>query len=157
MGVYVDQKTLVFPGLKLSHCQAVPLGHSVHGTLQPLTMVKPLWSELVVLNMNPIDRARLLAVSAPHAGDWLMALPVASCGLRLDNESIRMAVGLRLGCVLCSAHRCSCGAVVSDRGVHRLTCRLAAGSSQCNQRHHTPGAWLLWRSSRLGTERLDKL
>ena len=82
---------------------------------------------LVVHNMNPIDRARLLAVSAPHAGDWLMALPVASCGLRLDNESIRVAVGLRLGCVLCSAHRCSCGAVVSDRGVHGLSCRLAVG------------------------------
>ena len=77
--------------------------------------------------MNPIDRARLLAVSAPHAGDWLMALPVASCGLRLDNESIRVAVGLRLGCALCSAHRCSCGAVVSDRGIHGLSCRLAAG------------------------------
>ena len=38
-----------------------------------------------------------------------------------------MAVGLRLGCVLCSAHRCSCGAVVSDRGVHGLSCRLAVG------------------------------
>ena len=82
---------------------------------------------LVVHNMNPIDRARLLAVSAPHSGDWLMALPIASCGLRLDNESIRVAVGLRLGCVLCSAHRCSCGAIVSDRGVHGLSCRLAVG------------------------------
>ena len=69
----------------------------------------------------------MLAVSAPHAGDWLMALPVTSCGLRLDNESIRVAVGLRLGCVLCSAHRCSCGAVVSDRGIHGLSCRLAVG------------------------------
>ena len=31
---------------------------------------------------DPIDGARLLAVSAPQAGDWLNALPVASCGLR---------------------------------------------------------------------------
>ena len=82
---------------------------------------------LVVHNMNQIDRARLLAVSAPHANDWLMALPVASCGFRLDNESIRVAVGLRLGCVLCSAHRCSCGALVNDRGVHGLSRRLAVG------------------------------
>ena len=55
-----------------------------------------------------------------------MALPVASCGLRLD-DSIRVAVGLHLGFVLCSAHRCSCGAIVSDRGVHGLSCRLAVG------------------------------
>jgi hypothetical protein len=76
---------------------------------------------------DPIDRARLLAVSAPHAGDWLNALPVASCGLRLDDESIRVAVGLRLGCTLCAAHRCCCGAVVDSRGIHGLSCRLAAG------------------------------
>ena len=79
--------------------------------------------------IDPIDRARLLAVSAPHAGDWLNALPVASCGLRLDDESIRVAVGLRLGCVLCTAHRCSCGSIVEPRGIHGLSCRLAAGQA----------------------------
>ena len=102
---------------------------------------------LVVHNMNPIDRARLLAVSSPHAGDWLLALPVASCGLRLDNESIRVAVGLRLGCVLCSAHRCECGTFVSDQGVHGLSCRLAVGRlarHNAIQRHHTSGAWQSW-------------
>ena len=38
---------------------------------------------------DPIDRARLLAVAAPHASDWLNALPVTSCRLRLDDESIQ--------------------------------------------------------------------
>ena len=59
---------------------------------------------LIVQNMNPIDRARLLALFAPHSGDWLMALPVASRCLRLDNESIREAVGLRLGCIPFALH-----------------------------------------------------
>ena len=41
-------------------------------------------------------QARLLAVSAPRSGDWLHALPNLSCGLRLGDEAVRVAVGLRL-------------------------------------------------------------
>jgi hypothetical protein len=42
------------------------------------------------------DRARLLAIKSPHASDWLFALPISSCGLRLDDKAVRNAVGLRL-------------------------------------------------------------
>jgi len=31
------------------------------------------------------------------SGDWLCALPVTSCGMRLDDEAVRVAIGLRLG------------------------------------------------------------
>ena len=30
---------------------------------------------------NSLDKARLLAVSAPHSSDWLYALPIVSCSL----------------------------------------------------------------------------
>ena len=50
------------------------------------------------------NRARLLAVSSPYSGDWLYALPVASCGIRLDNEAIRVAVGVRMGVNLDEPH-----------------------------------------------------
>ena len=43
----------------------------------------------------------IFASSSQHSGDWLFALPVASCGLRLDDEVVRVAVGLRLGPDLC--------------------------------------------------------
>ena len=43
------------------------------------------------------DRARLLAVSSPNSSDWLHALPIASCGLLLDDEAVRVAIGFRLG------------------------------------------------------------
>jgi len=75
------------------------------------------------------QQARLLAVSAPHSGDWLHALPISSCGLRLDNESIRVAVGLRLGTKLCEEHQCPCGAKVDPEGTHGLACRRSAGRS----------------------------
>ena len=41
-----------------------------------------------------------------HSGDWLHALPIAACGLSLDDEAIRVAVGLRLGSNLCVPRVC---------------------------------------------------
>ena len=77
--------------------------------------------------LYPFDRARLLAVAAPHASDWLNALPVASCGLRLDDESIRVAIGLRLGLKICEPHECPCGAIVDKHGIHGLSCKYGPG------------------------------
>ena len=59
-----------------------------------------------------------MAAAAPHSGDWLLALPVTSCGLRLTDEAVRVAVALRLGCSVCVAHTCRCGALVDARGIH---------------------------------------
>jgi hypothetical protein len=42
-------------------------------------------------------RARLLALSAQHSGDWLQALPHSTFGLRTDDDTVRVAVSLRLG------------------------------------------------------------
>ena len=72
------------------------------------------------------DKSRLLAVTS-HSGDWLHALPIASCNLRLDNEDIRVAVGLHLGAALCQAHQCPCGALVEVNGFHGLPCKLGSG------------------------------
>ena len=53
---------------------------------------------------TPSQSASFLAASSPHSGDWLFALPIASCGLRLDDEAVIIGVGLRLGSVtLCPA------------------------------------------------------
>ena len=45
--------------------------------------------------VEPSQKARFLASLAPHSGDWLLALPIANCGLRLDDEAVRVAVGMR--------------------------------------------------------------
>ena len=72
-------------------------------------------------------KARLLAVSAPHAGDWLNAPPMSAIGLRMSNEAVRVATGLRLGANLCSPHTCRCSAAVDARGSHGLSCQRSAG------------------------------
>jgi hypothetical protein len=72
-------------------------------------------------------QARLKAAEAPHSGDWLFALPMSSCGLRMDDETIRVAVGLRLGTMICEPHTCPCGAVVTADGSHGLSCGLGPG------------------------------
>ena len=71
------------------------------------------------------NRAWLLAALAPHSGDWLHTLPLSTCGLRLDNEAIRAAVGLRLGTSLYEPHQCPCGKQVDARGTHGLSCKRA--------------------------------
>ena len=35
-----------------------------------------------------------MAEQAPHSSDWLLALPIANCGLRLDDEAERLALGM---------------------------------------------------------------
>ena len=55
------------------------------------------------------------------------AIPIASCGLCLENENIRVAVGLRLGAALCQAHQCPCGALVEFNGLNGPSCKLGSG------------------------------
>ena len=84
-------------------------------------------SQLMERHTDTYDKARLLAASSKHSGDWLHAIPISSCGLRLDDEVVRMAVGLRLGINICEPHVCICGSVVDVRGSHALSCKHTSG------------------------------
>ena len=72
----------------------------------------------------------------------LHALPITSCGLHLDDEAVRVAVGLRLGAILCEPHKCPCGSDVDAEGTHGLACRRSSGRTS---RHHVIND-LIWRS-----------
>ena len=59
----------------------------------------------------------------------------------MDDEAIRVAVGLRLGLNICEPHTCPCGANVDARGLHGLACKRSAGRSTRHQQLND----LIWR------------
>ena len=74
---------------------------SQHGALPEMLPPKqPFWDrprvvldKAVIKNLiSPSRLASFLAASSPHSGDWLFALPIASCGLKLDDEAVRIGV-----------------------------------------------------------------
>jgi hypothetical protein len=74
-----------------------------------------------------IDQARLVASCSSGSGDWLNALPLASAGLKMDNATVRIAAGLRLGSPIVRPHVCVCGKMVTVDGLHHSSCRHGSG------------------------------
>ena len=93
--------------------------------VQPLIQQK--YESLLASSETAEDSARLLAVASEHSSDWLNARPVSALGLKLDNSTIKIACGLRLGTALCQPHKCKSGADVDKFGRHGLSCKSAEG------------------------------
>ena len=56
---------------------------------------------------------------------------MTALGLRMDDNTVRVAVGLRLGTAVCGPHSCQhCGAAVDALGRHALSCRWSEGRHQ---------------------------
>ena len=62
--------------------------------------------KIIAAARTDIDLARLKAASYHHPGDWLYAAQIASVGLKLIDEEIRIAVAQRLGDRECYPHLC---------------------------------------------------
>ena len=86
------------------------------------------YRDRMIDSANQLHRARLVAASQPYTAAWLQAVPVPSLGLHLDEETVRVAVALRLGASICERHRCHlCGRQVDELGHHGLSCAKSAG------------------------------
>jgi len=92
-----------------------------------LPLVEAASSLLLTTAPNQAAVARLTAVSAPHAGAFLHAIPITAVGTRMSNKSLRIAIALRLGAPVCAEHRCVCGATVDVFGLHGLSCMKSKG------------------------------
>ena len=78
-------------------------------------VIKSIVDRIALSANSDVDRARLKAATAPHSGDWLHAAPIASIGLKLTNEEIRISVVQWLGIWTCSPYTCICGKLVDAR------------------------------------------
>ena len=100
--------TVILHQILMSTCQSCYGPHLIAYIAWLYVCHQTTSSQLIRLLCGQVSRtatrARLLAVSSTHSGDWLHALPMASYGTRLDNKTIRVAVGLRLGVNLCELH-----------------------------------------------------
>ena len=82
----------------------------------------------LIASSDQVSKARLLAVSTSESGAWLLAPPISSLGLRMSDDTIRIAIGLRVGAPLCLPHKCvHCGSEVDQFGTHGLSCRFSQG------------------------------
>ena len=75
----------------------------------------------------------------PSDGHCSHAWPISACGLRLNDEVLRVAIGIRLGIGLCETHDCPCGSTV-DRRVVMSAWSWPDTEAQRNQRHYLPNA-----------------
>ena len=63
---------------------------------------------------------------------WHVSGASRPLSFEINNNAIRVAVGLRLGSAICETHTCPCGATVDSLGQHALSCRKNPGRVQ----HH---------------------
>ena len=125
---------LIVPAPTMTHFNPISLtGRRPFCTLpDDLPPKQPFWDRPGILAdvaevksslSTPAQLVSFLAASSPHSGDWLQAMPMSSCGLRLDEEAVRIGVGLRLGLTICVPHKCHCGALVDAQGLQALLTR----------------------------------
>ncbi len=104
----------------------VPLRSQVQHALDD-QLCKHQASKLLEEAHDDKTRARLLAAGAPHSGAWLQAIPIASIGLKLSDEVLRIAVGLRLGAAVILPQHCKCGSQIGADGLHSMVCKMNPG------------------------------
>ena len=56
---------------------------------------------------EPVSQSRMLGASSKESGAWLHAPPISSLGLRMSDDVVCTAIGLRVGAPICLPRTCS--------------------------------------------------
>ena len=70
----------------------------------------------LILRLEPTDVRRFNAFQDRFGYQWLNVIPCKNLGLKLSNQQLRIAIGLRLGSKICEGHKCVCGKDVTEDG-----------------------------------------
>ena len=68
-------------------------------------LAESIYQGLLEKQTAPVEKARLIAVASEHSSDWMNALPIKGSELKLDDTSLRIAVGLSLGLEIVAPYR----------------------------------------------------
>ena len=68
------------------------------------------------------SRMRILSAARKESGAWITSLPSSSLGPRIEDEVVRIALGLRLEILLCHQNCSHCGVRLDPLGRHGLSC-----------------------------------
>ena len=113
--------------LSLTNDQECPLDGTQKNWKQPVN-VKP--AQDLVSRMDDKRSKVFNAHQDKFGSQWLNVVPCKNLGLKLDDQQLRISIGLRLGAIICVALRKR----VERDGLHGLSCTKSAG--RCS-RHAT--------------------
>ena len=101
----------------------------------PFSRMQGAWSEpiykVIIEDLLPklgeFGVKRFNSFQDKFASQWLNVIPCKNLNLKLTDQQLRIAIGLRLGAKLCEKHKCVCGKEVDTYGLHGLSCTKSAG------------------------------
>ena len=103
--------------------------------MAPENKIQKNWTEPIfdseiadlILRLEPTDIKRFNAFQDRFGSQWLNVIPCKNLRLKLSNQQLRIAIGLRLGSKICERHKCVGGKDVTEDGWHGLSCLKSAG------------------------------
>ena len=101
----------------------------------PLDGTQKYWTQAVFVKsaqdlISRMDDKRSKVFNARQGklgSQWLNVVPCKNLGLKLDDQQLRISIGLRLGANICVAHKCHCGKRIERDNFHGLSCTKSAG------------------------------
>ena len=78
----------------------------IHQRVWDEALVDKSFNKIFDSTADPSSRGRLLSVATKESGAWLNVLPSPHLGTKLDDDSIRIATGLRLGAKIVFRYMC---------------------------------------------------